>query len=73
MRLNHIQKGLDFEWCKHCDVGLLKPDLVLFLDLDPQVAQQRGDYGQERYENLAFQTKARDNFLKLKEDSWKVP
>lgn len=21
--------GLDFEWCKHCDAGLLKPDLLV--------------------------------------------
>ncbi|KAJ3322489.1 hypothetical protein HDV06_003033 [Boothiomyces sp. JEL0866] len=50
-------KGLDFDWCCNSDKGLLKPDLVLFFDLDPQLAIERGDYGNERYESLNFQQK----------------
>ncbi|KAF8679138.1 hypothetical protein HU200_045904 [Digitaria exilis] len=30
-------KGLDIEWCKAPDVGLIAPDLVIYLDVQPEV------------------------------------
>ncbi len=33
---------LDMEWCKAPDRGLPAPDCVLFLDVSPEVAEQRG-------------------------------
>lgn len=45
-------KGLDLEWCKQPDVGLVKPDLVLFFDLTEEQAKERGDFGKERYANF---------------------
>ncbi|GMQ10009.1 hypothetical protein CsSME_00053183 [Camellia sinensis var. sinensis] len=30
-------KGLDIEWCKAPEMGLLAPDLVLYLDIPPEV------------------------------------
>lgn len=42
-------KGLDFEWCKAPEKGLLKPDLVLFLKLSASAIQKRGGFGDERY------------------------
>ena len=63
---------MDLKWCQQSDSGLPKPDLVIFLDLEPKVAQTRGQYGEERYENLEFQDKVRENYLKLKDDTWKV-
>ena len=27
-------KGLDLEWCKNCDKGLPKPDIVLYIDIE---------------------------------------
>jgi dTMP kinase len=27
-----VKEGNDFEWCKKCDEGLPKPDIVFFLD-----------------------------------------
>ena len=63
---------MDISWCKQSDAGLPKPDLVIFLDLDPLEAQKRGEYGAERYEKLAFQSKVRDNYLNLKDESWAV-
>ncbi|KAJ8661710.1 thymidylate kinase [Lichtheimia ornata] len=65
-------KGLDLEWCKHPDVGLLVPDLVLFLDLSIDDAEKRGGFGVERYETRELQTKVREKFMALKEPSWKV-
>lgn len=63
---------MDLTWCKKSDSGLLKPDLVIFLDIDPIVAQSRGEYGVERYENLEIQKLVRSNYLKLKDETWKV-
>lgn len=65
-------KGLDLEWCKNPDRGLLQPDLVLFLDLPIEEAQKRGGFGDERYETLELQTRVRAKFLELREHSWKV-
>ena len=42
-------KGLDYEWCKAPDRGLIEPDLVIYLRADPEVLQKRKDYGDERY------------------------
>ena len=41
-------KGLDISWTKNGDVGLPRPDIVFYMDLDPEVAAQRAGYGEER-------------------------
>ena len=38
---------LSFEWCKSPEIGLPAPDLVLFLDIMPEKAKERGGYGEE--------------------------
>lgn len=63
-------KGMDFDWCRSCDVGLPKPDLVIFLDVDEKTASQRGGYGEERYETKEMQQKVRAQFNKLREPEW---
>nr|KAJ3423140.1 hypothetical protein HK105_001840 [Polyrhizophydium stewartii] len=65
-------KGLDLEWCKQPDRGLLRPDLVLFLDLDPIAAARRAGYGEERYERVDMQQRVRSNFMSLADGSWKI-
>ncbi len=47
--------GMDFAWCVASDVGLPRPDIVIFLDLPADVAAQRGSYGSEVYERVEFQ------------------
>lgn len=64
-------KGLDLAWCQHPDVGLISPDLVLFLDLAIDEAERRGGFGEERYEKRELQIKVRNEFRKLKDDYWK--
>ncbi|XP_046440807.1 thymidylate kinase-like [Daphnia pulex] len=64
--------NMDLRWCQQSDSGLLKPDLVIFLDIDPVEAQTRGQYGSERYENLEMQKVVRSNYLKLLDESWRV-
>ncbi|KAL7642277.1 UNVERIFIED_CONTAM: hypothetical protein RMT77_006838 [Armadillidium vulgare] len=66
------KKNFSLDWCKQCDIGLPKPDLVLFFDLNMHNAVQRPTYGQERYENQTFQEKVRRNFLLLQDESFKV-
>lgn len=46
-----------YEWCIACERGLLRPDAVVFFDIDVATALQRGDAGgksQERYETSPF-------------------
>ncbi|KAF2317470.1 hypothetical protein GH714_022583 [Hevea brasiliensis] len=64
-------KGLDFEWCKAPEIGLLAPDLVLYLDITPEKAAERGGYGGERYEKLEFQKKVAESYRALRDPSWK--
>ncbi|TNM87700.1 thymidylate kinase [Takifugu flavidus] len=67
--------GFSLHWCKQPDVGLPKPDLVLFLQLSPAEAALRGHFGMERYEKSSFQCAVQQQFKHLMEDetvNWKV-
>lgn len=50
-------KGLDVEYCRAPEVGLPRPDKVVFLDLDLSEASARGGWGKERYEVEEMQLK----------------
>ncbi|XP_010535478.1 PREDICTED: thymidylate kinase isoform X2 [Tarenaya hassleriana] len=65
-------KGLDVNWCKSPEIGLLAPDVVLYLDISPEKAAERGGYGGERYEQLEFQRKVADVYRTLRDSSWKI-
>ncbi|XP_044523602.1 thymidylate kinase isoform X4 [Gracilinanus agilis] len=70
---DHTNFSLD--WCKQPDVGLPKPDIILFLQLSSVEAAKRGDFGNERYENNVFQEKALQRFYQLMKDdslNWKT-
>ncbi|XP_026711198.1 thymidylate kinase isoform X3 [Athene cunicularia] len=63
------------DWCKQPDVGLPKPDVILFLHLSPEEAAERGNFGNERYENSSFQEKVLQSFSHLMKDktlNWKL-
>lgn len=67
--------GFCLDWCKSPDVGLPRPDLVMFLQLNPSEAAQRGQFGEERYENSTFQNQVLQRFEELMKDhsvNWKV-
>ncbi|KAL4665341.1 hypothetical protein H8957_012449 [Semnopithecus entellus] len=69
------KENFSLDWCKQPDVGLPKPDLVLFLQLQLADAAQRGAFGHERYENGAFQERALHCFHQLMRDTtlnWKM-
>jgi len=63
-------KGIDLEWCRQPDVGLLKPDSVFYLHCNSTVAASRGGYGTERYENNEMQTKVANMYERLMDDTW---
>jgi dTMP kinase len=63
---------LDIEWCKNPDCGLLTPDIVFYLNVEPERAAIRSDYGEERYETLDLQKRVRNIFFSLMDDSWTV-
>ncbi|CAL1528619.1 unnamed protein product [Lymnaea stagnalis] len=65
-------KGMDLDWCKNPDVGLIQPDTVIYLSVSEEIASQRSHYGGERYEKLEFQKKVHKNFLELQEPYWEV-
>ncbi|XP_029003295.1 thymidylate kinase [Betta splendens] len=67
--------GFSLDWCKKPDVGLPKPDLVMFLQLSPAEAALRGQFGEERYETSAFQRAVQQKFEHLMKDlsvNWQV-
>lgn len=67
--------GFCLDWCMQPDVGLPKPDLVMFLQLSPAEAALRGQFGEERYENRTFQRTVQQRFEELMKDStvnWQV-
>ncbi|XP_069752542.1 thymidylate kinase isoform X2 [Narcine bancroftii] len=69
------KSGFNLEWCKQADVGLPKPDVILFLNLEPSAAMKRGGFGTERYENLHFQELVLQRFGELMKDeslNWKT-
>lgn len=58
-------KGFDLEWCKQCDMGLPKPDIIVFMDSHASKLCSRSGFGDERYETNQFQSRVYDNFCKL--------
>lgn len=56
---------LSLDWARAPDVGLPRPDVVVFLDLELEEAEQRGGYGDEKYEKKEMQQWVRELFLGL--------
>ena len=65
-------RDLNMDWIEHVERGLPEPDVVVYLDLSPERAAERGDYGAERYEMLETQTKVHEAYLKLRSSNWVV-
>lgn len=64
------KEGMDFDWCKASDAGLIKADVVLYLSLSEKETLARPGYGDEIYEKADFQAKVKDNYEQLKDESW---
>lgn len=61
-------KGLDMDWCLSPDKGLIRPDIIVHLDLTVDDAMKRGNFGDERYEKEEFQRKVFHEFEVLKRE-----
>ncbi|KAH8591011.1 thymidylate kinase-domain-containing protein [Bisporella sp. PMI_857] len=56
---------LPFSWAYAPEVGLPKPDLVVYLDLSPENTVKRGGYGDERYEKKELQEWVRSFYVTI--------
>jgi dTMP kinase len=56
---------LSLDWARSPDVGLPRPDRVLFLDLTAEEVEKRLGYGEEKYEKRELQERVREVFLGL--------
>ncbi|KAH8880555.1 thymidylate kinase [Thozetella sp. PMI_491] len=56
---------LSLAWARAPEIGLPRPDLVLFLDLDEAQAKLRGGWGGEVYEKAEMQRRVRELFWGL--------
>jgi len=56
---------LSLAWAHEPEVGLPRPDMVLFLDLDSEEAEKRGGYGDEKYEKKEMQNRVRELYLNI--------
>lgn len=54
--------ALRLPWARAPDVGLPRPDRVVFLDLDEETARARGGWGDEVYERAEMQRQVRRLF-----------
>lgn len=61
-------KGLSQTWCQSCDVGLIKPDLVLYFHRDKK-STCLSHTGAERYETESFQEKVESYFEQFRSSS----
>ncbi|KAK3372809.1 thymidylate kinase-domain-containing protein [Lasiosphaeria ovina] len=57
--------ALSLTWARAPEIGLPRPDLVLFLDLDEAQARGRGGWGGEVYEKGEMQRRVRELFWGL--------
>ncbi|KAK3947635.1 thymidylate kinase [Pseudoneurospora amorphoporcata] len=57
--------SLSLSWARAPEIGLPRPDLVLFLDLDEEQARLRGGWGGELYEKAEMQRRVRELFWGL--------
>ena len=53
-------------------MGLPAPDLVVYLDLSADTAEQREQFGTERYEVAQFQEQVKEQFSQMVESNWMV-
>ena len=56
---------LSTQWAWQMETGLPRPDICVFLDIEPEVAEERGGFGSERYEIAEMQRRVRELFHEL--------
>jgi len=61
--------SLTFSWALQPEIGLPRPDLVVFLDLEMEEARKRGGFGDEKYEKRELQERVRSFYLCLSNEA----
>ncbi|EXJ92100.1 thymidylate kinase [Capronia epimyces CBS 606.96] len=56
---------LSLDWAWAPEIGLLKPDILFFLDISSAAVAKRGGYGAERYETEKMQARVRTLYKEL--------
>lgn len=67
------KSGMDIKWCSEMEVGLPRPDLVIYLELAREAQVRRPGFGDERFETVEMQEKVRLEYHKVMEmsqESW---
>lgn len=68
-----IADGYTYEWSTLHDNGLIAPDEVIYIDINPRIAAARGEYGRDITERIDFQEKVYDVYKQLRASGkWKV-
>ncbi|MFB5599563.1 MAG: dTMP kinase [Nitrososphaeraceae archaeon] len=69
-----ISNGLDLNWLKNLDNGLPKEDMVIVLEINPNVSKERVKKNRDLFEeNLELLTKVKKNYRELaKEFGWNI-
>ncbi len=68
-----VASELDDRWLRKCDEVNIEPDLVIYIDIDAELASERPNYGKGGiYEQVEFQKRVREHFHKLITDKWLV-
>nr|CAD2190616.1 unnamed protein product [Meloidogyne enterolobii] len=67
-----MAKGINKCWACQPEVGLIRPDLVLFFDVSPDNTSKRGGFGEEIMERSEFQQIVYEKMAMLfDKNSWK--
>ncbi|KAF5283486.1 hypothetical protein FQR65_LT13874 [Abscondita terminalis] len=69
-----VAKGMSMDWCLQPEIGLLKPDKVLFLRIKSEIQKERPGFGDERYETFLMQQRVNKIYelFQKSEENWKV-
>lgn len=70
--LIYLFEGMDPHWVRQADIGLPRPDVVVFFEVSPEVAKQRGGFGEERLESEQLQKKVHSAMELLRKSYWRV-
>lgn len=60
-----MANGLSPEWCLNQEKNLPSPDLIVYLDISPEEAATRQEYGTQYTERVDFQHKVRQAYMNL--------
>lgn len=60
-----LLNGLELDWASQADKGLPEPDLVAFIDINPELIVEREGFGDERYDSVQMQSKVYNLYKSL--------